>query len=493
MNIRKIKYRYFAGLLFFCLISCDDFLNVIPTGRTETPMAFADMQGMRSAVAGTYYKVFQLYTSDFYAFGDLADNTIQLSIEKSSSAKIIYDYTPLTSSGGYWATIYELLVNINNIIEYQPQLLTKFPSNKTELNIIKGEALFLRALSHYNLCKLYGQSYNYTADASHLGVPIVLRTPNYDDILSRSSVKKVYEQIITDLDEAETLLLRQSAKDLNLKYYANLDAVYALKSRTYLYMEDWDNAIKYSGLVIDNIPLAQGDDYISMYTKLSNKETEIIFRLNGNLNKAATLMSLYNIIVEVNDKNQKLITEPAAIPSDGYLSLFDGDADDVRFKELIQTEVDTLGVTHHATLKFSPSDNSDSEYIHFNPIVFRSSEMYLNRAEAYWNKNLLTEAANDIKKIIARAHAVSPDEVVVTNTDKAALRTIIEEERTKELSFEGHKLFDTSRWKKNMKRDANTTSAVKELTYPNDLFVLPIPQRELDVNPNMKGNPTVNN
>lgn len=493
MNILKIKYKYLAGLLFLGLISCNDFLNVTPTGRTETPTAFADMQGMRSAVAGTYYKVFQLYTSDFYAFGDLADNTIQLSLEKSSSAKLIYDYTPLTSSSGYWATIYELLVNINNILEYQPQLLAKFPGNKTELEYIKGEALLLRALSHYNLCKIYGQPYNYTPDASHLGVPVVLRAPNYDDVLARSSVKKVYEQIITDLNEAETLLKGRSAKDKNTKYYANQDAVYALKSRIYLYMEDWDNSIKYSGLAIGNVPLAESTNYLNMYRLLSNNESEIIFRLNGSQNKATTLMSLYNVVVTVNEKNQKLITDPAAIPSDAYLRLFDGDVNDIRFKNLIQTEVDTLGRIHHATLKFNPSDNSDADYMHFNPIVFRSSEMYLNRAEAYLNKDLLTEAANDIKKIIARAHNQLPDDVVVTTTDKAALRSIIEKERIKELSFEGHKFFDTTRWKKDMVRDANTTSTVKKLTYPNDLFLLPIPQRELDINPNMKGNPMVNN
>lgn len=493
MNHSKLTYRLFSTLvgLLFILPSCSDFLNVTPTGKTVTPTAFSDMRGMKSTVAGIYYSMYKHYSSYFYAFPDLADNSVNLSLlEAPSSALDIYNYNYTLSSSGYWGTIYETLVNINNVIEYQPALLSENPGSATELEIIKGEALFLRALCHFNLCKLYGQPYNYTDDASHLGVAIVLRAPDFDSQLPRSSVAKVYEQILIDLNEAESLLKGKTSRG---KYYANELAVYALKSRVYLYMEDWDNVIKYSDLVTTDVPLAKNDDYVSMYTKLSNSETEVILRFNGNMNTGSTLMSLYNRSEKTETGGTKTFIPAKAVPSSGFLNLFNGDNGDIRYGKLIYIHTDLLGNKFYSTEKFNVQDNSDPTYTHINPIVLRSSEMYLNRAEAYWNKNMLTEAANDIKAIIGRAYNKNSNDVVVTDTDKAALWTIIQNERIKELAFEGHKLFDTNRWGQEMVRDASTTSNIKSLPKNSPWFLNPIPQRELDVNPNMKPNPVVNN
>ena len=54
-------------------------------------------------------------------------------------------------------------------------------------------------------------------------------------------------------------------------------------------------------------------------------------------------------------------------------------------------------------------------------------------------------------------------------------------------------LFDLTRWKQDLVREAKTTSSVRRINYPSDLFVLPIPQTELFANENMQPNPTVNN
>jgi hypothetical protein len=62
----------------------------------------------------------------------------------------------------------------------------------------------------------------------------------------------------------------------------------------------------------------------------------------------------------------------------------------------------------------------------------------------------------------------------------------------KELCFEGHNFFDITRWKQDLVREKNTNSTVSHIAYPSDLFVLPIPQYELDANENMQPNPTVN-
>lgn len=486
MNPMKIIKTVSALLLFIHLHACSDFLEVYPVGRTVTPVAFSDMPGIRGARAGVYYKMFGLYSSSFYVYADLAGNTIDLDIQSvtQSDIKNIYDYTMPTTSSGYWGTIYDILANINNIIEYQPSLLKEFPGSKDELERIKAEALFLRALCHFDLCRLYAQPYNNSIDASHAGIPIVTTSLEPQSKPSRSSVKQVFAQIIADLNEAETLF---GNKDEGTKYYAGKTAVYALLSRVYLYMEDWGNTITYADYVLDKVQLAAGTDYISMFTALSNNETEVIFRFNGTQNTSKTLMTVFNISGE----GESLIVPPAVM-DDVYLHLFDNDQDDIRFTQLIKKEVSDKGITYYASQKFNVTDNTNPEYIYFNPIVLRASEIYLNRAEAYLNNNDPAKAAEDVKAIIARAHEKQPDAIALEYADIPALRKIIETERMKELSLEGHLLFDLNRWKKDMVRSEETSSSIQRLDHPNDLFVLPIPQRELDINPNITGNPTVN-
>src|SRR5690606_27015434 len=122
-----------------------------------------------------------------------------------------------------------------------------------------------------------------------------------------------------------------------------------------------------------------------------------------------------------------------------------------------------------------------------------ASEMYLNRAEAYIGKKQPAQAAADIKAIRARALGKTTAEITLPESDLNAMTNIVYQERLRELALEGHRLFDITRRKQNLVRDVTTTSTVQELTYPSDYFILPIPQRELDANPNMEPNPTVNN
>ena len=70
--------------------------------------------------------------------------------------------------------------------------------------------------------------------------------------------------------------------------------------------------------------------------------------------------------------------------------------------------------------------------------------------------------------------------------------SLIDKERARELCFEGHNFFDITRRGKDLVRATGSYSEVKYIGYPSDYFVLPIPQTELDANPNMVGNPTIN-
>ena len=180
---------------------------------------------------------------------------------------------------------------------------------------------------------------------------------------------------------------------------------------------------------------------------------------------------------------QKAFYNTECVPTDQLLALFDGA--DVRLKLLKEAGKPKC-------LKYSALVIPDKKDNHEDPILFRLSEMYLTAAEAAWHLNKFEDARLYTSGIVKRAVGEANAAARLANYTDATLINMIREERQKELCFEGHSLFDITRWKQNLVRDANSSSSVKELKYPSDLFILPIPQYELDANDKMLPNPTVN-
>ena len=454
---------------FILINSCDSFLEVDQVGKSTIPVFVSDMDGIRAALPGAYSSVYEYYGEEFVLYPDVAADMLQVNVTGDNSMISQYNYTSnpdeeITAVGGIWTDAYKALVNVNNILEYLPSLRSSFPENKDELQIIKAEALFLRALIHFDLVRVYAQPYNYTADASHIGVPVLLKTPSSDDNVPRNTVKEVYDQIINDLKEAETLYGSEQGSESS--YYASKNAVYGLLARVYLYMESWEDAIDYATLAINSTPLSQAQDYLDMFLTVSDDD-ESLFKLNGKL-KTPELISFYNL------------QSPLGYASEKLLALFNEYPEDIRWQLF---EENTLSNTY-GTLKFLKEDVAiaDKQY---DIIVLRTSEMYLVRAEAYNNLNEIELAKADLKTLLARNTQKSIDEVTITENTKEAITERIDKERSKELCFEGHRLYDITRTKQDMVRDENTSSSVKEVLYPNDLFILPIPQKEMDVNTGM--------
>lgn len=472
---RVKKYiAYIVAAVFAPIVGGCNFLEVDPIGKTTIPLFFSDIDGIRAAVPGAYSSVFNYYNSEFYRYPDVAGNMIALnSVGGGTEMLNQFNFTSnpdheVEAVGSIWTKIWEAMANVNNIIEYQPQLREIYPANREELDRIKAEALFLRALCHFDLVRVYGQPFNYTPDASHLGIPVLLKTPGANDNLPRVSVKEVYERVEGDLKESLSLYGSTTGRDA---YHASYQASVALLSRMYLYMEKWDSVVKYSSISINAIPLSTKDDYIKMFNEME-PGNEAIFRLNG-LNKNTSLGKFYNIL------------NPTYIPADTLISLFDNQ-NDIRLPLL------KIGDSRPLCLKYYISKGVPDIDKHYDPMVLRVSEQYLNRAEAYLNLGNLEGAANDLKMIIGRAIDENYTEVVLNYSSSEELAQLIQKERAKELCFEGHNFFDITRRKENLVRELSTNSSVKLLTYPNYLFVLPIPQKEIDANPNMQQNPTSN-
>lgn len=124
------------------------------------------------------------------------------------------------------------------------------------------------------------------------------------------------------------------------------------------------------------------------------------------------------------------------------------------------------GVTYYSTRKYQGINDTVN-----NIKVIRSSELYLNRAEAYARSNNLTAALADLNTIRKRG---LPTATTFTSASQQAVIDEILAERRRELAFEGHLFFDIARAKKDLVRVDNIAQT-KSFTWPNAFYAYPIP------------------
>lgn len=466
MKRNIMKYSLLV-LLMLPLTGCSDFLTVEQKGKTTIPSFLSDPRGLQAGLIGAYNKFYTYYDGEFSKYSEVAGNMCYVNQSSGSSVLDQYNFTlnPENATTAYyiWYRINEAQANANNIIQYAPIVEAAYPAAADKCKKILGQALLLRALCHFDLVRVYAQPYNYTADASHLGVPVLTKTPGPNDNPARATVKSVYSQVLSDLSQAAGLLTDEVATD---RFYGSLQAVNAMFSRVYLYMEDWQNALDYAERAIANKSLAQGADYINMYMDL-NVSGEAIFRLNGH-DMSGKLKEFYTL---------------ECFPADTLISFYD--SDDIRLPLLQQSGTNKC-------IKYAATVVPDRQDKHEDPIIFRLSEMYLNAAEAAWNLGRYNDARSYIRAIVERAVGNVKAQAVLSGCSDADLITLIRTERVKELCFEGHNFFDITRWKQDLVRERNTPSIVQKIAYPSNLFILPIPRYELNANENMLPNPNNN-
>ncbi len=284
---------------------------------------------------------------------------------------------------------------------------------------------------------------------------------------SRNTVAEVYTQVLSDLITAEDLMTIDPS---NAGYFSK-EAAQAMLSRVYLYMEDYENAEAKATDVIDSqkYELATAAAYPSMFLEGNSSEAivEMVYSITDNPG-SDHLGGMY-----------KATGYGDYLPAKDLLDMMDDN--DVR-KTMFMSDPKLSGV--YCCLRVNKYPSSGSQIGTDNIPVIRLSEVYLNRAEARARMNDFIGARSDLQLIRQRAN---PDAVPLTLTGDALTEEILKERR-RELCFEGHRIFDITRNKQDMVRE-DCTSTICEVTYPNDRFILPIPDGETNANDNIDQNP----
>lgn len=319
-----------------------------------------------------------------------------------------------------------------NMVLYEVDNLT--PSNADEefqRDKIKGEAYFLRALYYQLLVNLYAEPYNPSTAAQTPGVPLKVSEKIEDMEYERNSVQDVYNQVVSDLEKAEQYL--KNVHKPNSIQHAGINAVYILRSRVALFMQDWQNAKKYAELSI------QENSYLRDISKgsfegsfIEPKNEEITFVMGGaafgNINFTRPGETYYGTIYS-----------PNWIISDHLYNLYEeGDA---RRDIFFGREYGENNLPYYQKIDISFSNLGIYKTVS-DQFCYRSAEAYLNAAEAEAQLGNDQAALQHLNKL--RAARIKNNSNL--SASGAQLIQIIRDERQRELCLEGVRWFDMRRY-----------------------------------------------
>jgi hypothetical protein len=465
--LKKMKNKIlslFLAVGLIGMVSCgEDFLDLDPNQSIALDEAIQSVDDYKAAIFGAYS---QLQSSDYYGryfvlVADVMSDDVKQNAQANRAREFSdYQQTALDGiAGGMFNIMYSTILRANTVINAEVELT---PAAQEEANQYIGEAYALRALAHFDLVRMFAQHYGFSSGNDHLGVSIVTAF-DQNSKPSRNTVAEVYTQIKSDLTTAVGLLASGGSAGRFTK-----EGAQALLARVALYQGNWSEAESMATTVINSgkFSLVSTDGYVASFDDGNSSETILEIRQNAADNRGSDALGRMYIVDGYGDY----------LPSQDVIGLIpDGD---VRLG-IFKPDETIGGVYGNVRMNKFPNVAGIN-----NTPVIRLSEMYLIRAEARINQNKEDGARADINLIRKRGLPSAPD----VTASGAALREEFEKERRIELMFEGHRLWDLMRWKRDIVR-VNCTNAVCNLSYPSDYVVAPIPQAEIDANENIQQNP----
>ncbi|MGE4288705.1 MAG: RagB/SusD family nutrient uptake outer membrane protein [Salinivirgaceae bacterium] len=436
------------------LSSCSD-LDVYPSDQVSTGSIAGTADGLINVTNGNYalfkdgleFQGFQddnnSYLRQYFQLSDFSSDDIVCGQKTEDPLYYSFTYThspDQPNSRYFWYASYKIISGTNTAI----QILEDKGDLTEDMQQLLGENYFLRAFSMFNLVRFYAKPYAISNPETDLGIILRLSTSEPKD-KARATIQETYDAIISDLEKAELYMNKPRGKE-----FASKEAAQALLSRVYINMDNFQGAIDASTQVIESkrFSLETESSLPDFFANaISKSETIwlIAFTDSDNRGKFGSIASML-----YSDGNSGW-GEEFASPS--YRELLAKNMNDTRwvFIDTLLDDNDMVskknGIEVYYITKFS-FQNGDPNLS--SPVMFRLSEMYLNRAEAYAKTNKPDLALDDINEI-RKNRGLADDLITSVPAGKTILDVVLEEKRL-ELAFEGHRFFDVFRNKRDMDR-----------------------------------------
>jgi hypothetical protein len=463
----KSKYIFMSLLAIVCSSCSEDFVDVeTPYTLVESKEVFKDPQTATAAQVGIYLTLanYTPYQMSRYT-GSYVDELT--SYDTYDFTKACYTNNLIsTLNYSLWSTYYGLIYQSNLVVENLEGSTAIETAVKDQL---LGEAKFTRAFFYFNLVNIFGD------------VPMPLTT-NYKKniVLARTSQELVYQQMVTDLKDAEKLLNENyvdgsSKNSTSERIRPNKWAAKALLARVFLYAKDYTNAEKYASEVIRNTSLyTLTTDLNTVFSK--EESTEAIWQLdnqgtNSYVTQGYGFIPLFGVGPYGDSWSSSM--------SDDLVDSFEnGD----KRKEKWILKYDNFGTVYNIPYKYQQGYTSAPNQ---NETILRLSEQYLIRAEARTELSNPAGAKQDLDAVRQRANTLG---VYSGALDKASLLTAILHERQVEFFAEwGHRFFDLKRMNK-IDDVMSEVSPEKGGSWESYKKVWPIPMDEIKKDSNLSQN-----
>lgn len=404
--IMKSRAAVVLLILTVLLSSCDDFLDIKPVGRV-----IPETQEQYRALITNAYSKFPADRGLATFRSDEVDLTGANSMDVSNYLDI-YSWNDIGkndfSDDFKWKDYYYVIYNANYIIENVSALDGQQNEGFRQL---VGEAYLLRAYSHFTLANLFAPHYNAATAAATPAIPLSLDT-NTDVVLKKSTLSEVYNSILSDIANANTLL-NITMWPVGEHYRFSKAASAAFEARVHLYMESWDlaEAAALTALVYNN-------QLVDL-----NASTKVV---PSQFDSPESIMALDYVMRDA--------YVAALKPSASLVAMYP--SSDIRkrttFKEV------ALGV-------FSIKKGGSIDF----RVSFRTAELYLNLAEVYARTGNLNESRTYLFALmqtrLTASYFAQEKTRLEAIADKDVLLTEVLAERYRELALEGHRWFDLRR------------------------------------------------
>jgi hypothetical protein len=384
-----------------------------------------------------------------------------------------FTYTPRTEEfNTFWRLQYAGITQCNLVLDN----LDKVMMSSQSRDQLRGEALFLRSYYYFLLAQVFGD------------VPLMTRIVPPDQLkLPRTPRNEVLANVSSSCEEAALLL--PVSRTPSSQGRATRGAALALAAKANVYLQRWDKVLDFTTQVKALNVYSLEPDYQANFQKNSQNNAESVWEIqHTNLELGVgNFLNQWWLSRKMNGYGFAELTA-------GYYTSFETGDPRRRFTAAANNEPYFGGIYKNSfsTTRYSPrkylqdtaqvTQPADGD---INYTAIRFAEVLLWEAEALIELNRLAEAIVPMETVRARARAQAANPATTLPAlsvgAQQAMREALRRERNAELGFELHRFFDLVRW--------GIAPAVLPGFVAGKHEFFPIPQTEIDLNPNLVQNP----